>query len=688
MDSALRKTVAIAAILVMVSVVAIPAAEASTGAELEGPIQYADPDDPEYGFPWLVALFVIGWMAAAAGAMYIAIDLSGGAASDEDNAGNQEAVNQAFRQSESTKLTFAADTALNIISTVLPADTQLWNFSTNYWQRMIEYAVCDIWEVGNDGYRDSMNDAMLGSGLPTNAANYMYSWSAAIDNAYNSIINYYISEVATQDYSDTMEVYLSYGPNKITMGDNPSVDDAIVLDTVQIATPQSGYEYVYIDTSDMEGVETDYSHTLYVFGQSGATIEYMSPDRVGDEGQRYTLSKGANDLTRMSMPSGIYKLQTGLSYAGNIIPLSTSNSSDVVGGMVVQQGDVLNYFVPHGSDALAQYNENNTLITNNISSLRLVVDYNGPNGNRSTDSVLLGTSVSDGGEVINNGQVYNVIGDYNELVQQIASVAYNVHTAGEAAWMIFDTTEESNEFISPSSIVIGNIGNETPTAEDRIGLYIAAMKQIMDYGTEHEEQLGSWSTSVESLELYCIGTVYRDGKVWAENVAFTPYITSGSQRLQIGSNLWGSSGFGMVWDQMTDGDISSWTPTEVSASSYMILDLEEGDVIEITKMFKKGQPITEIDLTLTEIQKWNSGGSTSQGTDDEDIAVLDAQILMLFIIVELGLILFLVGRLTGMEFLSFIGVIVVIVGILWPQVFTSLMLGDLVPQDLLPFAWV
>lgn len=677
MDSNLKKLITIASVLVMASVAIIPAADASTGAELESPIHYADSEElPEYGFPWLVAIFLVGIFASGVGAGYVANDLLGDGSSDEDNAGNQEAVNQAFRKAEAEKISFAADTAKNIISTILPADTELWFFTSDYWQKMIEYAVCDMWYVNNPGYNDIMNDAMVGSGLPSNAANYMYTWSAAIDNSYNNLVRYFINEIATENYSEGMEFYIDYGTGRFSMDNSVTDEDVIMMDITQIAKPDSVGTCVYIDTESREFDDNPYCHTLYVFGDSGATLTFMGPSGTTAEGTTYTLNKGANNIDLLNMPSGVYSLESGHTYAGNLIPLSTDNATNVYGGMVIQQGGSLNYFVPTADDmSMALYNGNDDIVANNISSITLNVGYNGPNGNETETSMILGT---------NNQVASDIIGMYDDLVQQITRVAYNAHIAGEAAWEIFDIAEESNPFIKPSSIVL-NIPNMEMTSADLTGTYIAAMRQILDYGLGNMEDFDGWVTNIENVGLYVYGDIIRDGKVWAENVVFTPYSTTADQHLQIGTNVWNGSGFGMIWAQVDD--YSQWSG-QASASQYMITDLEPGDVIMIEGMYKQGEPITEIDLNRAEIQKWNSGSDEGDGTEDEDISVLDAQILMLFIIVELGLIIILIGMVTGMSFLSIIGIIVMIVGVLWPQVFTSLLLGDFVGADLMPLGWV
>ena len=673
MESNVKRIIAVMSVLVMVSVAVIPAADASTGAELESPVVYED--DPEYGAIFVALWLVIGLVATAAAIGYTAGSL-GEATNDTDNAGDQEAINQAFREVESGKITFAADTAKNIITTILPADAELWFFTSDYWQKMIEYVVCDMWYQDNPGYDEVMNDAMVGSGLPVNAANYMYTWSAAIDNSYNNLFDYFVSELATKNYGEGMEFSLDYGSGSFTMDSSVKSDNAIVMDMTQIAKPNSAGTCVYIDTESRDFDDESYCHTIYVFGDSGATLTFMGPSGTTPEGTTYTLNRGANDIDSLNMPSGVYSLETGHTYAGNIIPLSTNNAANIYGGMVINQGDSLNYFIPTANEmSVALYNAYDNIVANNITSITLNVDYNGPDGDDTVSSVILGTD---------NQTAYDIIGMYDDLVQQITRVAYNAHIAGEAAWEIFDIAEESSQYIKPSSIV-PNIPNVEMTSADLAGTYIAAMKQILEYGQDNMDDFDGWVTNIENVGLYVYGNVIRDGKVWAENVVFTPYSLTSDQRLQIGTNTWNGSGFGMVWAQVED--YGQWDG-QASASQYVVMDLEPGDIIEIEGMYKQGEPITEIELNRAEIQKWNSGRDEGDGVDDDEIAVLNAQIMMLFIIVELGLIIILIGAVTGMSFLSIIGVVVMIVGVLWPQVFTSLFLGDFVWDDLIPLSWI
>ena len=675
MEGSTRKLAAVASILIVLTMTFVPVADASTGAELDSPVVESE-EVPEYDLLLVTALFFIGLFAAGAITGYVAGELLDNSVSDEDNAGNQEAVNQAFRMSESEKLVFAANTAKNIIATVLPADAELWFFTGDYWQKSIEYVVCDTWMQNNSGYSDYMNDIMVGTGLQTNAANYLYTWGAAIDNSYNNIFSHYAEKIAPNNYASGISVSLDYGSGSF---DITAADGDFYTDFCQIVRPSGSMTHVYLDTEDAEYDEMSYCKTLYVFGDSGATIRYVGPDTNGvTTGQTFTLNQGVNDITGRGMPSGVYALENGHAYAGRFVPLSTTNAASVYGGMVVNNGGDLSYFMPNADEStLTMYNSANAVVSNTISNVSFNVEYNGPDGNRTVTSSILGQNDDE-------GQHYNLIGQFDDLVQQISVVAYNTHVVGEATWGIFDRAEESSSVVKPSSIVI-NIPGVELTATDYQGIYISAMKQMADYLDGNEEDFDGWTVNKESIGLYCYGTVYRDGQVWAENIIFTPYITTSDQHLHIGTNTWSGSGFGMVWAQVDNYD--SWDG-QASLTRYQQLDLEEGDTIFINKMVKGGEEITEIDLTRAQIQKWNSGSDGGGAVTDTDITVLDAQIMMLFIIVELGAILALMGMMSGIRLLFIIGIIVAIAGVLWPQVFTSLLLGDFVWGDLAPFAWL
>lgn len=68
--------------------------------------------------------------------------------------------------------------------------------------------------------------------------------------------------------------------------------------------------------------------------------------------------------------------------------------------------------------------------------------------------------------------------------------------------------------------------------------------------------------------------------------------------------------------------------------------------------------------------------------------VYDSAVLWVAILVELGVILLLLARITGLELLALCGIIVVVVGVVFPEAVSSLVLGTFDWSDLSPLSWL
>ncbi len=131
-----------------------------------------------------------------------------------------------------------------------------------------------------------------------------------------------------------------------------------------------------------------------------------------------------------------------------------------------------------------------------------------------------------------------------------------------------------------------------------------------------------------------------------------------------------------------------------------ITDLNTKFTLEISKMLenKKNEDgkieKVEIDykeLKRTEIQKIvdPSVPDVPDVVDSDDIKVLDAETLIMIILLELAAILILLGILFGFNaFLIIAGIIVAVIAVLWTQAVTGLLLGTLSWKDLVPFGWL
>ena len=257
--------------------------------------------------------------------------------------------------------------------------------------------------------------------------------------------------------------------------------------------------------------------------------------------------------------------------------------------------------------------------------------------------------------------------------------------------MIFDTAEESNQYVRPSSININAPGHQL-TAEEYQAIYVLVMSEIVDYYINNSEDFDGISFYTDSLGLVCYGDIYKNGTLWVENAVFTPY-NSEDQILQTGDMIdWVGEGFAVIWAVKVD-DFDAWKETDgnmtMSKSYYM--DLSTDFKIDLKHMEEEGTVITYKDLSLNKINVYDPPDIPDpipDPTPEEELEVLDAQVMMLLILVELGFIIILLGLITQITPLLWVGIIVIIFGLLWPQVVTSLLLDNFVWADLMPLGWI
>jgi len=633
-------------VAMLAAVAAAPAlAPDETAATTEDDRLYTAEDMADaYGFtPMFWAGLAVGLAFAAgfgigAAAVYLTEPKDGAGSNNPD----QAKLNAEFKQLEAEKVTYAGDTALHLVTSVMPADTQLWAFTSAYWQRAAEYAVCDNWSTDNKYDADAVLEL---TGLPHNASNYLYSWSEAVDEAYNSLA----AHATKWDNSPYTELAMSLtcgGTTLLSSGSAATGSTKLGLDLCQAIAATNDVKTVYVDTDYTDTGQTyTYYQTIYAFG-SASTYTVTN----AATGVSYTLLQGANAITHVlnqktseygTLPSGTYTLTAGATYAGPLCAV-TGSTGAVTGCLVMTQGSSLCYALSAGSGSAKIYNSNGSLRTT-ASDLELTVT-----GGSSTETTyLIGKDST---------YTYDILNCYSELVQEIGVVVGQAATAAKVEWSIFDACQTSSLYISPSSIT-NQIADHTVTAAEATALAIQQMAQIADYYKNNQTKLDDCDIIADlgSLSLTCFGTIYYNGTAIATNVAFTPYITSSAETLQVGTNTWAGSGFAMVWGAAS-------TYTSQSASQYCLVDLSDGYTIEITKIVKDGASVSSVDLTKLTIQKYGNGGAGA-GDDTQPVPTLqDCRVLYVIIVIELAAILCLLGYITNVP-LFYLGAVVALVAV-------------------------
>ncbi len=640
------KTAAFAVVMVLI-VVGVATPMLSDDTEAETVISPLDEEYPEYGVVWMPIIFIIG-MAVSAGIGYVAGEHFA------EPAGNQEDIYRQLREIYGEKTMDTIDSVVGLISSILPADTTLWTFTHDYWNRAVELSVADVWALG-DTYNP---DAVVGKALlRENLENYIYNWQSAIDKSINNITS--VRDQMVGDCYGNMELSISWSGDELMASSNTS--EPFDFDLLQVVRNTTAGSTVWIDArAEDEGgsYNEDTSATIYNFGQSSVRLVKVAVYENDSGGNSITIPAGGTYVMPSEF-SGMYRIETsGATLAGPFSKAASDRAADVIGGLVISGGDERVYVVPDG---------NNVLVTNtsgaswSSNTLRYEVSYTGLNNNGDY-SVLV------------DGDTYNIVRDWNNLIQGINDAINDAATSGEVIWGIFDVAEESNSFLSPSSITRSVEGISLSTVEQQ-AIYIQAMMYIADYWENHGGELGNaeFITNIESVDLVVYGDIYYNGELWMENAVFTPYLTvSSAQTLTTGSTVqWSGPGFAMVWAQVDQ--FSQWNG-DTTSGSYYLLDLNSGYSMDIERMTKGGQVINEITLTPTVIDRYTVDPEPPSDLDDP-VQVLDAGNLIMLILIELAVIIFLLGYIWGQPVWgAVIALIVLVIGILFSGAIAALLL--------------
>lgn len=640
-------------------------------------------DDPVYGMELITLGIVLGLIVYGALCVYL-----GTVISDKflDSPYDDEELNAQFSAYESEVIETAVRTATGFVASILPQDANLWYFTTDYWNKIMEYMVYDTWTPENDGFDANSRAMLFNTGLILNASNYLYTWSNTIDTTYNHILDR--SSLWTgedgREFTEPMRIGIEWNGGSIE-GINGGSSSTLGIDfcqTITITEPT----VVYIDMSTANSAfDSKASGMIYNFSSSEKQIYKIDSPSAGTT---LNLSPGTNDAT--ALPSGTYLFPAG-TYAGPLISLIGEGSdgypSGTVEGAIVLTDNGTPYLVrTDGSESGATYTvyNSNGSVRNNTDYLYITVEqYDGT----VSDCILLGYETADG-SAGQSGTYIDVLYGYHELVYEINRTIQQTYEAGDATWTIFDACEESNSSIHPSSIVISTPDRDL-TTEEYLALYLNAMAEIHDYAQRNGTDLDGLqiTTSLDSLDLVCYGTIYVNGESVARDVIFSPYVYTVDQTLSVGSNTFQGTGSAIIW--ASEEDYDDWNG-QMTLSDAMAIPLEDGYVIEIEKIVYNGEEVNHFDFERNEISPGGIGPGT--GWDDDDIPsvpdTMDVTVFYMLIIVELGLIIILLGRMMSSEIFMLVGIVILAIGVLIPQAIEGLITGTFEWGQLVPFSWI
>ena len=522
----------------------------------------------------------------------------------------------------------------NIISKVMPSDVSLLNFTSTFWESMVEYSVAGLWNVNSDYVAEY---ALVDSGTRKNLSSYLYNWQVAIDTSFNQG-----SKLQTAWYgtaADSMRMVIKWDNGEIKLSNSSSTN--YVYADLCSAVITDGPEYVYLDVSENNNDEL--SNTIYSFNSDNVELDYVG---AGQE-RTYVLSNGKNDIS--SFPAGIYRINDAASLAGPFLPSAESYSKDRI------DAEIRGAFVfSNGTDyKLATMNGDSVSIDGlDSSSLKYVVRY---------------TNV-DKRAASYESDVSYILSNYDAMIKQVADLIDKSSICGQITWNIYDECEESSIYVKPSSVMSSLAKNQNLSYAEIQIQTMAAMKSIAEYYNTNKGALESIEIVAEpsAFNLIVYGDIYYNGTLFLENVAYTPYTTVNAQTIIKGDQSnWNQPGFLTVWkkDILTEEDFKSWIESDADIASYSYTSLEDGFVFDTKSIYYNEKYVDSVTIDVYEIARSdNSGENLPTPTPSPD--TISASILVMIILIELGMIIALLGYNFGSVKIMAIGGIVILLSFL------------------------
>lgn len=538
---------------------------------------------------------------------------------------------------EYARATESINTLNNVIlvsrlaSQLVDNDRQTWTLAESYLNRASEIGAASTWYEGATFDADDILDyAGLLELISTGNFNTQYALDSAYDAAGNQMTDW-----AADDQLSSIQMRIIWNG-----GNTAYATSGLYLDFCTIVTASSGQNLIYLDTSSLDetGMDTATNHTIYNFGSAGtitSTLAGSSP---------ISLASGANSITELGLTSGWYTLSSGV-YGGPFMSSVSSTAATNNGGVVIVCDSTIGYVTTTSTGV--------SIVYGGATYASTYLRYQTLADSVSTDT----STTTDGGDV-----VAKMVKTYANYYAELKTRLFSSADAAQVMWNISSSAHSGNILLSPSSI-IPQLTNLDIDVNQSYSLYVAALDQISSYYENNEELLkaSEATISVESLKLYCYGTLYNaDGTVLAANVIFTPYVYVRDMTISTtGYNVFDQSAMVMVWDTAASS-LSGW---ENTGTERTVVLMEKGTYFTASSIMYNNNAVDSVDLEVKKIVTTGAFG------DDyiEPVPVPDGKdtswILKLAII-ELGAIIALLGifPLHRSEFVIIIGVIVIALG--------------------------
>lgn len=421
---------------------------------------------------------------------------------------------------------------------------QIWKLTNEHHIRQAELAASEAWESGASFDADRILSL---SAVYLNSAYMMDNAASQINEMWELVSESLASWNDTETYKDAMELELSWEGGSMSTRSSFGLYLGVAAQSVQ-----SGHDRVYLTSSSQ----------LWC---SGPAVIYA------DSGKTYTLVSGMNDLSQISgFSEGIYTLQAGVSYCGDLIPVIDAEAAPVYAGAVMTCGT---------ESQLAVYNDG------------VVVG--------GTKGTYLKIAIHPDGAESQTEDITDMMADFSTLLDTIYSTMSIAASAGASVWQIFDSAGEASAYLTTLAVPNVYEGQELTQAQQTM-ITILALEQLASYWQDNSGELKTDDYMMsDSMSLFCRGDIVSvTGETLYEDVIYTPFFYQDTS-LKVGSNTVTRQAILAVWT--TDGEnLSGWDGI-TNASKAMLVTVQNGYSLPISEMRNEGTSVNSVDLTVSKI---------------------------------------------------------------------------------------
>jgi len=510
---------------------------------------------------------------------------------------------------------YEAETISQLISdgigfteTQMESHTQIWRLTNEHWIRQSELAASELWMVGGD-YDPS--EVLSVSGTYLNSSYMLANAAVQINEQYDSLSRRADIWNTQTLYDDKMTLAFGYGTSIVGSGDGWGCT------ILTAAESKTGYDEAYLSGGD-----------LWTFGPGDAMI-------TSESGDEYLVTGGYVDLDSIpDFEPGVYRLQTGTTYAGTILPVYSFSAADVNSAMVMEAGD---------ERKLAQYIDG-----------QIVIDDFG------YDDISL--------EIIPDGastrivDLTEVLESYDGLLNAVFETMGDANSSAKAVWNIYSAAGKASSYLTTLTVP-DNYANVNLTQAQKEIVTVLALEQLSEYYQSNSGALKTqdYSMSNDSMSFYVRGDIVDgNGSTVYTNAVYTPFYYFEDQTLTNGNNPQTQRCIVAIWDFGVDS-LSSWNMAS-STSSAKLAEIDAGSVLNVYEMMHSGEIVNSIDLKMNSITLIDANRMSDDPLDPPSESGMLRLVLMI-VLCAIGLLCIIGGYRSGNIVIVGAGITLVALGI-------------------------